>query len=287
MVSFPTPAVIQPFDYGDVRFFRLARTIAGRAMYWTGVYAVDGLLVDSGPPNAAADAERLFREVGVRACVTTHHHEDHAGNNALLVDRFGIVPFAHPLGSAPLAAPRPLELYRRLTWGNPRPSRSQPLGEWVETERFRFRVVHTPGHSEDHVVLHEPSRAWVFSGDLYLGPRLKYLRADEDVFALMDSLARVIALEPEVLFCQHRGRVERPVSMLRQKLESLRDVQATIERLRRQGLGEREIARRLPGRDLLWRLGTAGQFSKSNFVRAFLRQPSSPKPPSPQAPESG
>src|SRR6266516_8157669 len=39
----------------------------------------------------------------------------------------------------------------------------------------------------------------------------------------------------------------------------------------RAGLGEGEIARALPGSDLLWRLWTGGEFSKRNFVTAFLR----------------
>src|SRR5262245_11048778 len=60
----------------------MARTINGWGMYWTGVYFVDGLLIDSGPPKVRTDVERLFRELRVRACVTTHHYEDHSGNHA-------------------------------------------------------------------------------------------------------------------------------------------------------------------------------------------------------------
>jgi len=39
--------VIIASDHGEVRYFRMARTAFGRALYWTGVYFVDGLLVDS------------------------------------------------------------------------------------------------------------------------------------------------------------------------------------------------------------------------------------------------
>ena len=49
--------VIQSCDYAEVRYFRMARTFLGRAIYWTGVYYVDGLLVDSGPPNLAHEDE--------------------------------------------------------------------------------------------------------------------------------------------------------------------------------------------------------------------------------------
>ena len=262
--------MVHPFAYDDVRYFRMARTISGWGMYWTGVYFVDGLLIDSGPPNVRNEAERLFRDLRVRACVTTHHHEDHSGNHALLVERFGIVPHAHWRGIPRLAAPAPLHMYRRLAWGKPLPATSQPLGDFIETESFRFNVIHTPGHADDHVVLHERNRGWLFSGDLYLGSRLKLLRSDENVYALMDSLRRVIALEPEVLFCQHRGRIDKPVSPLQRKLDGLREIQDTVEHLHAKGLSESEIARRLPGKDLSWRIWTAGHFSKRNFVRAFL-----------------
>ncbi|PYP70612.1 MAG: hypothetical protein DMD36_06145 [Gemmatimonadetes bacterium] len=146
------------------------------------------------------------------------------------------------------------------------------MDDWLETPRFRFRVIHTPGHAADHIVLYEPNRRWLFSGDLYLAPRLRYLRADEDVYAMLDSLRRVIALEPELLFCQHRGRVEQGAAMLSRKLDFLLELGERIHDLRRRGLDEAEIARALPGNDLLWRVWTGGDFSKRNFVRAFSRQ---------------
>src|SRR6266404_401006 len=217
-----TPCVILPFEYGDVRYFRMARTVLRRAIYWTGVYLVDGLLVDSGPPNLARDVRRLVGELSVRQCVTTHHHEDHSGNHGLLAGELRITPLAHASAVSRLAlADTHPPLYRRVAWGARTPALTAPLGERVETSRFRFQVIHTPGHATDHVALFEPERGWLFSGDLYLAPRLRYLRADEDVYAMMDSLRRVLTLEPRVLFCQHRGRVEQGAARLRDKLEFL------------------------------------------------------------------
>ena len=264
--------MIVPRDYGEVRYFRMARTVLGRAIYWTGVYLVDGLLVDSGPPNLARDVRRLVGELGVRQCVTTHHHEDHSGNHGLLARELRITPLAHASAVARLAQPeaRP-QLYRRVAWG-PRPSAVvAPLDQQLETSRFRFEVIHTPGHATDHVALFEPTRGWLFSGDLYLAPRLRYLRADEDVHAMMDSLRRVLALEPQVLFCQHRGRVEQGAARLQDKLDFLVELGGRIHDLDGRGWGQGAIARALPGSDLLWRVWTGGDFSKRNFVRAFLR----------------
>jgi glyoxylase-like metal-dependent hydrolase (beta-lactamase superfamily II) len=264
--------VIQPFDFGEVRFFRLARTYFGRAIYWTGIYYVDGLLIDSGPTNLASEVLELAREVRVRQAVTTHHHEDHSGNNGLLSEKLQITPLAHPAAAELLARPiTRLRAYRRLAWGMPPPSRAEAVGEWIETHGFRFQVLATPGHARDHIVLYEPERGWLFSGDLFLSSRLKYLRFDEDVHALIASLRRVVSLEPRVLFCQHRGRVEDGAALLARKLEFLVELGERVRELRDRGLEEREIARALPWNDLVWRLRSGGEFSKLNFVRAYLR----------------
>jgi glyoxylase-like metal-dependent hydrolase (beta-lactamase superfamily II) len=269
--------MIRARDYGDIRYFQMARTVFGRAIYWTGVYVVDGLLVDSGPPNLASEVRRLVGELGIRQCVTTHHHEDHAGNHALLSEQLHITPLVHRAGLARLAHPdpRPL-LYRRLAWGVADAAPATAVGQWLETPHFRFRVIHTPGHAPDHIVLYEPEHGWLFSGDLYLAPKLRYLRADEDVYAMIDSLRRAIALEPRAVFCQHRGRVTDGAARLQRKLEFLTELGERIHDLHRQGLAEPAIARALPGSDLLWRVWTGGDFSKQNFVRAFLRPPGAP-----------
>jgi glyoxylase-like metal-dependent hydrolase (beta-lactamase superfamily II) len=146
-----------------------------------------------------------------------------------------------------------------------------PLGERLETPAHGFEVIHTPGHADDHVALFEADRGWLFTGDLYLAPRLKVLRDDEDVHAMIRSLQRLVALAPAVVFCQHRGVVDDGAEMLRRKLRSLVELGERIRALRERGLEEEEIARALPGDDLIWRLWTGGHFAKRHFVRAFLR----------------
>ena len=81
------------------------------------------------------------------------------------------------------------------------------------------------------------------------------------------------------LLCQHRGRVGNATVMLRQKLDSLVELDERIKKLHRQGLGEAQISQALPGSDLLWRLWTGVHFSKRNFVRAFLRSLQHPNRP--------
>jgi glyoxylase-like metal-dependent hydrolase (beta-lactamase superfamily II) len=145
------------------------------------------------------------------------------------------------------------------------------LGEWLDTKTYRFQIVATPGHSEDHVVLYEPERRWIFTGDLYLSPKLRVLRSDENLPALIDSLRQVIRLEPKTIFCQHRGRVENATEMCKQKLQYLLEICGQIDELQLKGLTEKDIAARLPGSDFHWRIGTFDHFSKLHFVQSWLR----------------
>ena len=44
-----------------------------------------------------------------------------------------------------------MPLYRRVIWTTPRRFRAEPLGEWIEGDGCRLRVIHTPGHAMTHV----------------------------------------------------------------------------------------------------------------------------------------
>jgi glyoxylase-like metal-dependent hydrolase (beta-lactamase superfamily II) len=264
--------MIRSYDYGDVRYFSMGKPLFGRVFYCTGVYYIDGLIVDTGPPNLAGEVRQLFGDLDIRQAVVTHAHEDHCGNGRLLEEVLGITALA-PEKALPLLGRTfwNLELYRRVLWGTPPPFAAKPLGEWLETKTYRFQVVPTPGHSHDHVVLFEPERRWLFTGDLYLSPKLRVLRSDENLPDLIDSLRRVIKLEPEVIFCQHRGLVQNATEMLHRKLQHLLEICGRIDALQLRGLTESEIAGSLPGSDFLWRLGTRNHFSKLHFVRSWLR----------------
>lgn len=245
-------------------------TVLGRLAMPFRCYLVDGLLIDTGPPNQAADVARLVRELPVRQVVNTHHHEDHAGNNALITAATGIVPRAHALGVPLLAALPPIQRYRRLTWGEARDGAAEPLGDVLETERHAFRVIHTPGHAPDHVVLVEANEGWAFSGDLYIHDRIKLLRHEEDPHALIASLER---LRPEAIgtvWCAHRGKVADGAAALARKAANLRELGARVGELHARGLPPREIVRRLIGREGFLAYFSAGDFTSRNLVEAFL-----------------
>src|SRR5207244_6778258 len=124
----------------------MARPFLGRAIYWTGVYFVDGLLIDSGPPNLARDVRTLAGELRVRQCVTTHHHEDHSGNNGVLASELRITPLAHRFAVARLAQPEAHpQLYRRVAWGARPAARAEQHYDRLDTPRCHIKVMQTLG----------------------------------------------------------------------------------------------------------------------------------------------
>jgi glyoxylase-like metal-dependent hydrolase (beta-lactamase superfamily II) len=212
----------------------------------------------------------------VRRVLLTHHHEDHIGGAAALQEELGL-PILGSAGAVPIFAEGlRMPLYRRIVWrGQPRTFRAEPLGETVEGEGYRLHVIPTPGHAFSHVCFFEEGRRWLFSGDLYVHDRVKLLRRIENVRQHIDSLKRVLALEPELLICDHAGILEHAQSRLRRKIQYWEDLGNEAQALREQGLPVAEIARRLLGPEVLLTYASLGDFSKKNLIRGLLADPGS------------
>lgn len=258
-------------EHGPVRHLRLARTWLGRPAFWTGAYLVDGLLLDCGPPALAGAVDRLLQGEPLVGLVLSHHHEDHVGAAALLAKRRGLVPQIHPAGLARVRDGFAIELYRRYAWGAPGPAPAVPLGAEVRGRTLVFEVVATPGHSDDHVCLFQPERGWLFTGDLFLAERLRYLRHDEDLTGLIASLRRVARLPAREVFCAHRGRIAEGPAALARKAAWLTELRERIIERLAAGEDEAAIARRLVGPEGLVTWLSRGRFSARNFVRAVAR----------------
>lgn len=263
----PVPRLRQ---HGPVTEITLDATWAGRSIYPFRAYFVDGLLIDTGPPRQAAGFAAAMQHLGVEQAVNTHHHEDHAGNNRMLVDRFGVTPWAHAMAVPLLERLPPIQLYRRVTWGAAEDAPARPLGEWLETPRYRFRVLHTPGHSPDHIVLHEPNEGWLFGGDLYIADRLKLLRREENPHVLLESIDKALETPFETIFCAHRGVVADGHAALMRKRDFMGEVREQALALHERGLDEGAIAKKLLGSSDFLELFSTGDFSRINLVRAFL-----------------
>jgi glyoxylase-like metal-dependent hydrolase (beta-lactamase superfamily II) len=272
---------------GPVTKIKMARALFGRPFYFTTAYWVDGLLVDTGCAYTEREIMQALEELPVERVVNTHSHEDHIGANAALQERRGSEILAHPLALPVLADPRSnqtLQLYRRVFWGYPKPSEGQAIGETVETEHYRFQVIHTPGHSPDHICLYEPDEGWLFSGDLYIGGRDRALRADYNVCAITDSLKKIAPLEASRLFPGSGTVRENPGRDLLEKIDYLEETGRRVRELHQRGLSPRQIARRIFGPELLIAYITLGHFSGKCLVKSYLGGMAAAPTPKPYGP---
>ena len=258
-------------EHGLVRYFALARSIAGRYFLSSGVYFVDGLLIDTGPSNASAEFASILGSVDAYQLLLTHHHEDHTGNAAFAANHLDRPPLAHPLAVPLMRKPSLIPFYRKVVWGSAEAVEAEPLTDELRTPNHTFRVIHTPGHAPDHIALYEPDEKWLFAGDLFLAPRLKVLRSDENVTELISSLRKLLELPDCTLFCQHSGAHASHQKELAQKLDFLLGIQHEAVVMHDEGRTVDETVRALklekPGMKFISR----GEFSARNLVSELLR----------------
>ncbi|MEW6138345.1 MAG: MBL fold metallo-hydrolase [Thermodesulfobacteriota bacterium] len=263
--------MIQIEDTGKVRKFRLARGLFGKGWYFTAAYWVDGLLVDSGCFYTAEELVKAVESLPLQLIVNTHSHEDHVGANASLQAGRGVPVLAHRQALPVLEDPslNRLHPYQRVLWGRPHACRPAAIPDVVETEHYRFHVIHTPGHSPDHICLFEPSQGWLFAGDTYVGGQDRTLRADYNIWGIVSSLKKLIMLEPAVLFPGSGTVRDEATKELRKKISYLEEMGQKVQAMHKRGWSMRRIARTF-GADPVLTCITVGHFSSTNLVRSFI-----------------
>ncbi|MBA2505144.1 MAG: MBL fold metallo-hydrolase [Thermoleophilaceae bacterium] len=155
-----------------------------------------------GEPGGFAQLELALRQAGlsvdhIRLVVCTHAHSDHYGLAAPIVERTGCELWMHPNHDHMLrnagdpagwlerrlevarqsgVPPESLEAYREArkdaetgVAGIVHPDRELVPGVEVETDLGVWQVHETPGHAPSHVVLHQPERRLLITGDHLLG----------------------------------------------------------------------------------------------------------------------
>ena len=263
--------IIKTDYFGEVECIRLGYGPIGPPLMSVFMYVVDSLAIDTGQPNMARALEGLLIDKSLELIILTHHHEDHSGNAAKISAQHGIPVRGHRLTAEKMHAGFPIRPYQRYVWGKAPPVEVNPLNGVIETDRFTFTPVHTPGHSKDHTVFLEKQQGWLFSGDLYLGERIKFFRADERIADQIASLKKVLALDFDTLFCAHNPCFKNGKQKIKNKLQFLEDLYGNVCRLAEKGYSEKAIIQALdPRNDRGIKLITMGNVSFANMVRSAL-----------------
>lgn len=252
--------------YDDVTRLHMS-TPLGRALgYTASAYLLRGVLVDVGFPAVARDFVALLGRMRPAGALITHWHEDHAGNVGL-VAAAGI-PLAMSDATLQILRAAPdIGFYRRAIWGTP-PRRLTPFRE---LPAGALRLVPAPGHSADHHIVWDAERETLFSGDLFLGVKVRLAHPGENPRVLARSVRAAAALAPRRMFDAHRGLVPRPVEALLAKAQWLDDTIGEIERRIDAGWNDRAIVQDVLGREQLTSVVSRGKMSKENLVRAVRR----------------
>jgi glyoxylase-like metal-dependent hydrolase (beta-lactamase superfamily II) len=258
---------IEQVERGVVRV-RMSSWSGRRAGYGVSAWLLNDVLVDTGFPRAGNELLGAVRELRPRGAILTHWHEDHAGNAPLLASE-GLPLFLHPLTERTLRERPPIGLYRRLVWGRP----GRLTAPVVAFDVAPLEIIPTPGHTPDHLAVWDAERRIVVSGDLFLGVKVRIAHHNESPRLLVQSLRAVTALEPRLLLDAHRGVVEQPASLLRAKIAWMEETIGAIASLAAQGIGEREIRKRVLGKEELTGYASAGEYSRRALVHAVLAEP--------------
>ena len=184
----------------------------------------------------------------VEYIVITHVHLDHAGGTAALTAACpNAIVLAHPRAVPHLINPAALVAGATAVYGQEQFSRFygeiQPVaGERVRAVEDDERVVleartlhflHTSGHANHHLCIHDSASGGVFTGDMFgigfdpirksVRPFLHFSSAPVhfDPEAARASIARILALNPQHLYLTHFGVIDDIVGASDVLLESL------------------------------------------------------------------
>lgn len=178
---------------------------------WT--YLVAGersLLIDAGVAEPAhLDAIAVAAPGGLAEVVVTHAHSDHAAGAPALRLRWP---------SARLSKMPWPEHDQGVAWS--------PLadGETVITGEGPLEVLHTPGHSPDHIALWHAGSRTLFVGDLLQLGSTVFIPASSggSLADYLGSLERLRRLSPARAWPAHGPVIEEPVALIDQYIEHRR-----------------------------------------------------------------
>lgn len=186
---------------------------------WT--YFIPGaapVLIDAGVGQAAhLDEIAAVAPRGPSQVLVTHAHRDHAS------------------GAPALRARWPHARFSKWPWPGRDPEldvRWQPLedGQRIPAGDTELEVLHTPGHAPDHVVFWHAESRTAFGGDLVVRGSTVFIPASNGgcLVEYLQSLRRILALNPKRLYPAHGAVIEEPAALIQQYLDHRHQREAQV-----------------------------------------------------------
>jgi len=162
------------------------------------------LLVDAGENNVSEYCQNLGKVLDTEKCslsdlVVTHWHHDHVGG---VPDVLNIAKGQVTVHKFPREDDDTIDVvtYSKLV-----------DGQEISVEGARCQVLHTPGHTTDHVVVYLKEENAVFSADCILGEGTAVF---ESLYHYMQSLNKILEIQPSVIYPGHGPVIQNPVEKI-------------------------------------------------------------------------
>ncbi|KAK9890516.1 hypothetical protein WA026_010592 [Henosepilachna vigintioctopunctata] len=166
------------------------------------------ILIDTGDADVPQYINHLrsvlkYEKIELAHILITHWHHDHIGGLADVMEIKDKTVYTQ-IWKHPTTETRDLKLKYDVE--------IMKNNQEFTVEGATIRVIHTPGHTTDHVSLHLLEDNAIFSGDCILGEGTTVF---EDLFDYMNSLNTILELKPVTLYPGHGNVINDPEERIR------------------------------------------------------------------------
>lgn len=192
------------------------------------------VLIDSGYVGDFAETEQHIRQTGVKLAdvaqiIGTHTHCDHIGGNHRIQQQSGCDIALHKIGKHFIDT--------RDDWATTwkyydhraeffRCTQSLEDGDTIQVGPHSFRVIYTPGHAADGIVLYHAEQKMLIASDTLWGKDMSVmtlrLEGSTALFQRLDALRRIEKLDVEAVYPGHGkpfGDFRAAVAKTRERIE--------------------------------------------------------------------
>ena len=264
--------MLRTAQFEDLSIITTGRGIFGQYLYLVYCYLLEDLLIDTGTLLSQEPLLKFLKDKKLNTVVNTHAQEDHIGNNRALTTKRDVVLYAHKEAIKWIEDPRLLNLraYQRIMWGEPYPSNPDEIPDEIKTKSYSLEVIPTPGHCMGHICLYEPSKKWLFSGDLNVGKLSLMTNPFVDLLQTLVSLRKLSKYDVSEIFCAHIGHLTNGNAIIQKKLTFLEEAKAQAEKLYSEHVLLIEVVKEVAGRESFLKVITRGHLSNLNGIKSLL-----------------